>query len=224
MKKIEEILWGVFFIAIGIIIGLNALGITDINIFFDGWWTLFIIVPCFIGLFKNEKKMGDIIGLIVGVVLLLSAQGIISIDVVLKLILPVVFIIIGVNILVKNLSNGDVNQKIRSVDRNSLEGYCTTFASQKIGMQNVDFKGANLDAIFGSIELSLDGAHLSEDRVINATAVFGGITIIVPNYINVKVKSTGIFGGVSNSKKATVENAPIVYINASAIFGGVTIK
>ena len=124
MKKIEEILWGVFFIAIGIIIGLNALGITDINIFFDGWWTLFIIVPCFIGLFKNEKKMGDIIGLIVGVVLLLSAQGIISIDVVLKLILPVVFIIIGVNILVKNLSNGDVNQKIRSVDRNSLEGYC----------------------------------------------------------------------------------------------------
>ena len=89
MKKIEEILWGVFFIAIGIIIGLNALGITDINIFFDGWWTLFIIVPCFIGLFKNEKKMGDIIGLIVGVVLLLSAQGIISIDVVLKLILPV---------------------------------------------------------------------------------------------------------------------------------------
>ena len=49
MKKIEEILWGVFFIAIGIIIGLNALGITDINIFFDGWWTLFIIVPCFIG-------------------------------------------------------------------------------------------------------------------------------------------------------------------------------
>ena len=181
MKKIEEILWGVFFIAIGIIIGLNALGITDINIFFDGWWTLFII-------------------------------------------LPVVFIIIGVNILVKNLSNGDVNQKIRSVDRNSLEGYCTTFASQKIGMQNVDFKGANLDAIFGSIELSLDGAHLSEDRVINATAVFGGITIIVPNYINVKVKSTGVFGGVSNSKKATVENAPTVYINASAIFGGVTIK
>lgn len=224
MKKVEEILWGVFFIVLGLIIGLNSLGITDINIFFDGWWTLFIIVPCFIGLFEQGGKVGYLIGLTVGIILLLSAQDIISIELIFKLVFPVVLIIIGLNILFNSLAFTDVTKKIKSVNKNNLEGYCATFASQKVDMNNVDFKGANLDAIFGSVELNLNGAHLSEDRVINATSVFGGITIIVPNNINVKVKSTNVFGGVTNNKKQSIPNAPTVYINGSAIFGGVTIK
>ena len=36
MKKIGNILWGVVLIIIGLIIGGNALGITHINIFFNG--------------------------------------------------------------------------------------------------------------------------------------------------------------------------------------------
>ena len=58
MKKFGNVLWGIVLIIIGLIIGGNALGITDINIFFDGWWTMFIIIPCFIGLFKEEDKIG----------------------------------------------------------------------------------------------------------------------------------------------------------------------
>ena len=54
MNKISNLLWGFVFIIVRVIFGLNALEITDINIFFDGWWTLFIIVPCFIGLFKDD--------------------------------------------------------------------------------------------------------------------------------------------------------------------------
>ena len=45
MKKFRNILWGLVLIILGLIFGGNALGITDINLFFDGWWTLFIIVP-----------------------------------------------------------------------------------------------------------------------------------------------------------------------------------
>ena len=48
MNNYSNVLWGFVLIIIGIVFGLNALDITDINIFFDGWWTLFIIVPCFI--------------------------------------------------------------------------------------------------------------------------------------------------------------------------------
>ena len=56
MKSFGNVLWGIVLIVVGLIIGGNALGITNINIFFDGWWTLFIIVPCFIGLFKEREK------------------------------------------------------------------------------------------------------------------------------------------------------------------------
>ena len=71
MKKVESILWGIVFIVLGLIIAGNVLGITNIRIFFNGWWTLFIIIPCFIGLFKNNRRTGNIIGLIIEVALLL---------------------------------------------------------------------------------------------------------------------------------------------------------
>ena len=67
MKKISKILWGIVLIAVGVIFALNAFGITDIEIFFDGWWTLFIIVPCLIGIFSEREKLGNIIGLTIGV-------------------------------------------------------------------------------------------------------------------------------------------------------------
>ena len=45
MKKISSVIWGIVLIAAGALFALNALNITNIDIFFDGWWTLFIIVP-----------------------------------------------------------------------------------------------------------------------------------------------------------------------------------
>ncbi len=69
-------------IALGIILGLNALGITNINIFFEGWWTLFIIVPCFIGLFTEKEKTGNIIGLLIGIVLFLGCRDLLDFDII----------------------------------------------------------------------------------------------------------------------------------------------
>ena len=74
MKRMNNMLWGILLIVVGVIFGLNALNITNINVFFDGWWTLFIIVPCFIDLFKEEEKTGNVIGLVIGICLFLACQ------------------------------------------------------------------------------------------------------------------------------------------------------
>ena len=36
MSNLKNTLWGILLIVVGLIIGLNALGITNIDIFFDG--------------------------------------------------------------------------------------------------------------------------------------------------------------------------------------------
>ena len=61
MKKTSGILCGIALVAIGVILALNALGITDINIFFDGWWTLFFIIPSLIGLISERDKTCSIV-------------------------------------------------------------------------------------------------------------------------------------------------------------------
>lgn len=181
-------------------------------------------MPCFIGLFKEESKLGNLIGLTIGVILLAAAQGLLAMDVLLKLIVPIILIAIGISIIFKSTIQSSVTDKIKSVNKDNLEGYCATFSEQKISMAGVEFKGVNLDAIFGSIKLDLNGAHIAEDRVIHASAIFGGIEINVPENVNVKVKSNSVFGGVSNKVTHKTENAPTIYINGSGIFGGVTIK
>ena len=47
----------------------------------------------------------------------------------------------------------------------------------------------------------------------------------MPQNVNVKVKSTAIFGGVDNKiKNDKQDNIPTIYVNAFCMFGGVDIK
>lgn len=227
MKKFGNILWGLVFIVIGIIWGLNALGIADINVFFKGWWTLFIIIPCFIGLFTDRSKTGNLIGLLIGLTLLASAQRIISFSMIWKLLVPAVLVIIGLSFIFKDVIGSKVNKEIKKLNENRKNGteYCATFASQNLNFDGEDFKGVDLSAVFGAIKCGLKKANITEDQVINASAIFGGIEIYVPTDVNIKIKSTPIFGGVSDKTiRNSNPNAPTLYINAYCMFGGVDIR
>lgn len=227
MKKIRNILWGLVLILIGLVIGGNSLGITNINLFFDGWWTLFIIVPCFIGLFKENEKTGNVIGLLIGVALLLACQDIIDFDIIAKLWFPAILVCIGISIIFKDTIGGKVNDQIRKLNENKTNQneYCSTFSGQDLKFDGEKFTGADLTAVFGGIECDLRKAIIESDIVINISSIFGGIDIFVPENVKVKVKSSSIFGGVSNKKK-TSQNTEThtVYINATCLFGGVDIK
>lgn len=226
MNNVKSILWGVFLVLLGVLVGTNSLGITNIDIFFDGWWSLFIIIPCFIGLFSNEDKTGNIIGLLVGVILLLGMQNIIDFNLIWKLLLPSIIVIIGLSLIFKNTFNSKINNEIKKLNNKNTKDneYCATFSGQRIDFPNEEFKGATLNSVFGSITCDLREAKIKEDVVINASSVFGGIDIIVPDDVNIKIKSNSIFGGVNNKKKNNEDKKYTIYVNASCLFGGVDIK
>ena len=47
----------------------------------------------------------------------------------------------------------------------------------------------------------------------------------MPDGYKVKVKSSSLFGGVSNNKRSkTTEKSKTIFIDANCLFGGVTIK
>lgn len=227
MKKFGNVLWGIVLIVIGLIIGGNALGITNINVFFDGWWTLLIIIPCFIGLFKENEKTGNIIGLLIGVGLLLGCQNVIDFDLIWKLAFPTILVVIGLSIIFKDVLGGKVSAEIKKLNekRNGENSYCATFSGQNVKFDGEKFNGADLTAVFGGVECDLRNAIIESDVVINASSVFGGIDIFVPSNVKVITKSTSIFGEVENKANTKVEqNSYTIYVNGSAIFGGVEIK
>lgn len=222
----KNLLWGIVLIGIGVVLGLNALDITNINLFFDGWWTLFIIIPCFIDLFRDKDKTSNIVGLVIGIFLLLSCQGLIDFSSLWKMVVPIVLILIGLSFIFKNTFSESA-KKIKEINRNNSESdkeILAVFSSQKVNVSDEKFDGASISCVFGGVSLDLRGAKISSDIVINATSVFGGIDILVSDNVNVKVNSTSIFGGVDNKIENNSDNKKTIYVNATCLFGGVDVK
>ena len=222
----KNIILGLILIILGVIIGLNTFGITSIDIFFDGWWTLFIIVPCFIGLFNDSDKTGNVIGLVIGGALLLACQGLLNFEMVWKLVVPVALVIIGVSIIFKDSIHGKINSEISKINKSQkdIPSYCATFSEQNANFENEEFKGADLTAVFGGVKCDLRQAIINSDTVIKAESIFGGVEIYVPSNVKVKIKSTPIFGGVTDKSVHNQESEHTIYINSTCIFGGVDIK
>ena len=211
MKNHKKILFGVVLLLVGVIILFNAIGVTDIDIWFPGWWTLFIIIPRVVGIFTDRDKTGNIIGLIIGVSLLLWQLDIVDLSIMWKILVPVIIIAIAVKMII----NGFGHKKRENIV--IVSGKVMNFDGQV-------FDGCELTAIFGGVDCDLSGAIIEKDCRINATAIFGGIEIIVPKGVKVKVDSTNIFGGTSDESDFSSDSVPTVYIESVSIFGGVDIK
>ena len=222
MKQLEKIIWGVVLIAVGTIWCLNAADVTDIDIFFDGWWTLFIIVPCTINLFTERKKFGSIIGLGIGVLLLLSCNDILDFGDVWKFVVPGILILWGLKLL---FGNTFCKNKL-PVDSEIVEDnkYYATFSGKDLDYTDRKVENMELTATFGGIKLDLRNAKLKNETVIKVAVTFGGIDIKVPDDVNVVDNTSSIFGGVDAKKRHKKDAKKTIYITGSAIFGGVDIK
>lgn len=226
IKNFKNIIIGIALVAAGLIFGLNALGYTNINIFFDGWWTLFIIIPCLVDLIRGHNLFGNLTGMSVGVLLLLICQGLVDVTTISKLIFPAVLVCIGVRLIFRNVFSGKTAKKIKDINDSSARKGCYAAGSnQKFSIAGESFDGCDLTAAFGSIDCDLLFSQVPADAVINARVTFGAIRILMPQSVNVVVKSTSFFGGVSQKRSfPAIANAPTVYVNATCLFGGVELK
>ncbi|MBQ7042819.1 MAG: hypothetical protein IJN66_08970 [Muribaculaceae bacterium] len=225
MKKINRILWGIILIAAGVILALNVFDIMNIDIFFDGWWTLFIIVPSAIGLFTEREKTGNIIGIAIGVFLLLCCQDILSFSMLWKLLVPAIIVIVGFKLVFTGIFGNKANEiikKLKSEGKEPRTG-CATFSGCDLNYDGEVFEGAELTAAFGGVKCDLRNAIIDKDCAVQVSAIFGGIDILVPDGVNVNVSSNCIFGGISN-KTAVHKEAPTIYVSGTCMFGGVEIK
>ena len=229
MKQFRSMIWGIAIVALGVIFGGNALGWFNINIFFDGWWTLFIIVPSVISFFTDKDKVSSLVTLMVGVVLLLAAQNVFSYEVAWKVILALILVVIGISIIVKtilkNKCNKEMEAKIKEAEVvDKAESFVAVFSGSEKKYKDEVFEGANLVAVFGGVDLDLTQAKFEKDTVIKAFALFGGIDIKVPDNVQVKMKSGFMFGGANDERKGEAKGRYTIYIDAAGAFGGVSIS
>ena len=230
MKKVKPIIWGIAIIALGVILIGKAVGWFDFDIFFKGWWTLFIIIPSLISIFTEKEKLASVGFCTAGIILLLAAQEVITYDTAWKIILAVILVLIGIGIIFKTVfhSNNDkeVEEKVKDLeDGKTMDSQMAIFSGSERTYKDETFTGSNLVAVFGGAELDLAHAKFTKDTVIKAFALFGGIDIRVPEDVIIKSRSGFIFGGISDDRKSNeAKGKHTIYIDAAGGFGGITIS
>ena len=225
MKNTKKIIWGLLLIALAVLLALNSLGVIEFELFFDGWWTLFIIVPSLAALIENKNKTDSIISLLIGIIFLLCERDILSWDMVWKLALPIVLASIGIKIIISAFRKKKSHRIVKEikVDGKNLQKGIAVFSGTELNFDNTVFDGADLVACFGGVECDLRHAIIDKDCIIHACCVFGGIDIKVPDNVKVVNNASSIFGGI-DVIKSNNSATHTIYIDGICVFGGIDIQ
>lgn len=223
-EKIYHIILAVFLIVVGILIIGNAFSIWSINVFFKGWWTLFIIIPSLEAFLFQNGKSASFYCLLFGTEVLLYNQGIINFSILWKTLLAFFIILIAISVLVSIFRKNNIpKSRIRNVPL-----YIGIFGEADERVINDDFEGCTCVSVFGSVDLDLSDLNLKKDIYIKTKSIFGGVDIFVPEGVNVITSGISILGGTENKVKKVATKGRKkeinVYIESFCLFGEAEIK
>ena len=121
-------------------------------------------------------------------------------------------------------NSGSTSRSRGRQDGEPNPSYTAVFSGQDIRNSASDLDGCTLFALFGGLDVDFRDAVITHDIVIDATAVFGGIDLRLPQDVRVVTKATPLFGGV-DTKRYNPESStlPTVTVRCLVAFGGIDI-
>ena len=230
MKRTSKVIGGIALLAFGIVWTLELLDVISISL--EGWWALFVIIPCFINIFNDRHKAGAIIGCGIGILLLLAARGIIPWNDIWKYMLCLVAVVWGVELIFfnnrKSSGNSHYNEQAAPVvllDGSKQHIIDVTFGKQDYSYDGQTFEGADVHVNFGFVGLDLRDADIRDGAVINVDCSFGGIQIRLPKGICINNGIDTTFAGVDcDCCTQPTDGTKTLYLQGHCNFGGVEIK
>ncbi len=227
---------GTVIVAVGTIMLLDNLGIVRARDFWD-YLPLALVALGVVKIFQSQgRPTGTMFGAIValaGTLWFLNNIDILRIDG--RLVGPILIIGLGLTFLVRaverqrEIAAGGIAENAAAPFASPAQlNIWTVFGGHKRVLETKDFRSADLLAVFGGIDLDLRPAFITQEAVIEANAIFGGIEIHVPQNWVVDLRGTGIFGGYDDQTIHPVSDpnipVPRLVVTGSAIFGGVSIS
>jgi len=215
---------GIIILIIGVLYLITVLN-PEFVINYSLVWPSALVLLCLYSIYKNKKlDMVPSIGLFIGI-LIFGVNANIWDGNVYDFIVPGILIIIGLSIIISSLGFKKNRKLTANKSKDGILTYNGILAGIEEKVAEKNFKGANIYAIFGGVDLDMRDIEIKEDTTINIYSIFGGTTLLMPNNYNVKVNSTAILGGNDNNVKNEYnDKQKTIYINCVSVFGGCEIK
>ena len=91
-----------------------------------------------------------------------------------------------------------------------------------------NFKGGDVTAVFGGVEINLLQADFNESATLELTCVFAGIKLIIPSNWEINSDFVSAFGSVEDKRQVQPKNpeeiTKILVLKGNVFFGGIEIR
>jgi cell wall-active antibiotic response 4TMS protein YvqF len=213
-------LWiGLVLLSLGVLGILDAIGVLESSESIGRWWPVAVIgAGVMIAIASKRLTLPSTFLIAIGFVLLADQMDWTDQDI----LGPALLVVIGGALLV----GATTMRRARSGRLTPGEGPMALFGGSEVKERSQHFSHSEATALFGGAVLDLREAHIDKDASVDATAIFGGVDVLVPKGWRVKVHGLPIFGGYEDKTEGNGSlpvDAPTLDVRATAIFGGVDV-
>jgi predicted membrane protein len=221
---------GGIILAIGTVFLLSNLGYGEARRLLD-FWPVFLIFAGVVKLFDPCRRAWGVLLIFFGAFLLMNQLGIRHFA--WGEFWPLILIAVGTMAMWSAIQARKLTQGLpenEASDPRTTLNESAVFGGIQKRLNGKEFRGGQLQAMFGGIEIDMRDADIAENEaVLYANSVFGGIELRVPETWYVAARGQGIFGGFTDSTRYTGPVDPdkpkkTLIVLGMAVFGGVEIR
>jgi hypothetical protein len=210
-------LLGIVLLVLGLVFLLDRTGAVDAGTVIADWWPALVVLAGALAFAdRPPRPIAATVLVIVGLVLLAITTGFVDPDV-MRILGPLALVGLGAWL----ITGRRVGRS--AVDSGDAVNVTVLFSGNELVNTSPDFTGGSLTAVFGGIDLDLLRATPTPDAQLDATALFGGVELMVPDDWRVIVDGPAIFGGFTN-RADPVDPRATLRVRALVMFGGIDIK
>ena len=223
MKRsfVTRIVVGMFLLAVGVALLGSLAGFWDFGRLADDWWALLVIVPAVAGITATGFHFWNVSVLLLGVWLLANSQGWFAGNG-WPYLVGGLLVLVGVRIILGAVRRHHPEpERTPPGDGDNRPRWTAAFAASVRRSRSVAFQGGRFRGVLGSLTVDLREIAPAEHAVVKVTAVLGGVTLLMPRDMPLKVSVTPVFGTVVNllPPQAVDAESPALEIKGSVLFG-----
>lgn len=214
-----KLIAGLFFTALGILITADNLDLFEAEPVLL-WWPVVLIAAGLVKLTGGGSRVAAVILLVVGTSFLLTNLGLIAFTI--FDLWPL--LLIGGGLFMVSRAFGVPAPRQKEIRADAIHA-TAVFAERKIASAARDFSGGNIFAVMSSCEIDLTDADIvSGPATINATAIWAGIEVYVPDTWDVIGEVTPFMGGFEVKAGSSSDPSKKLIIRGLALMAGIEVK
>ena len=231
-----RVMGGIVLIAVGTVLFLNQISFLQLPSWVFTWEMLLITLGVYIGAKHAFRHPGWIIPVAIGTVFILDdINPDLSIG---TYVWPILIITAGVFMIFspkrkfgkqrwEKWKKKIEEERIYSNENDYLD-CVSVFGGIKKNIFTKDFKGGEIVSFFGGAEVNLTQADINGQVILDISAVFGGMRLIVPPHWEIKSELVSVMGGIDDKRPVFKDNTPdpnkVLILKGNVVFGGIDIK